>query len=265
MAESITLVGYGNMGRALAAGWVAHGRPPATITIVDPSGPALEVARSAGFVTSADAPAGDVVVLAVKPQLVDDVARQFAGRAGDTVFLSIAAGRTIAGILAALGGTGAVVRAMPNTPAAIGRGVTGLCAGPDVDDRQRSLCDTLLAAVGRTVWVDDERLLDAVTAVSGSGPAYVFLLIECLARAGRTQGLDADVAATLALETVAGAGAYAAVADVDAAELRRRVTSPQGTTEAALDVLLADSALAALLERAVAAATDRSRELAGGS
>jgi pyrroline-5-carboxylate reductase len=155
------------------------------------------------------------------------------------------------------------VRTMPNTPAAIGRGFTVACANPRVTPAQRCLCDRLMGAVGEIAWVEDEGLLDAVTAVSGSGPAYVFLLIEALARAGEREGLMPDLAMRLARSTVAGAGELARLADEDPAQLRENVTSPGGTTRAALDVLLAEDGLGALIARAVAAAAARSRVLAG--
>jgi pyrroline-5-carboxylate reductase len=181
--------------------------------------------------------------------------------AAGAVFLSIAAGKTIAQLVAGLGEDAAVVRAMPNTPAAIGQGMTALVANAVVTANQRALCGELLAAVGAVVWLTEERHMDAVTAVSGSGPAYVFLLVECLEQAGIDLGLDAPLARQLAVATVAGAGAYAALAAVEPAELRRRVTSPNGTTQAALSVLMAEPGLRELLHRAVRAAAERSREL----
>jgi pyrroline-5-carboxylate reductase len=178
------------------------------------------------------------------------------------VFLSIAAGKTIAQIAAGLGASAAVVRAMPNTPAAIGQGMTALVANAAVSEAQRALCGELMAAVGAVAWLDDERHMDAVTAISGSGPAYVFLLIECFEQAALELGLDAALAKQLALTTVAGAGAYAAATGESAAELRRRVTSPNGTTQAALSVLMAQPGMRELLVRAARAAAERSRELA---
>jgi len=179
------------------------------------------------------------------------------------VFLSIMAGRTLRGIARLLGAGARVVRAMPNTPAAIRQGITVACAGPEVDAEQRALCDTLLRAVGTVAWVDHEALLDPVTAVSGGGPAYVFLLAELLERAAVEQGIPADLARALARQTVAGSGALLAASEQDAAELRRAVTSPRGTTERALAVLMGDAAWPMLVSRAIAAATARSRELAG--
>jgi pyrroline-5-carboxylate reductase len=173
------------------------------------------------------------------------------------------AGRTIASLRAALGPHAAVVRAMPNTPAAIRQGITVAVAGPGVDADARDLCDTLLTSVGEVAWVDDEALLDPVTAVSGGGPAYVFLLAELLERAAVEQGIPSDLARRLARGTVAGSGALLGASEEDAAELRRAVTSPAGTTERALAVLMADAAWPTLVSRAIAAATERSRELAG--
>jgi pyrroline-5-carboxylate reductase len=262
MSSSIVLVGFGNMGRALAEGWLADGREPPSVTVVDPSDSAREAASALGLRVGDAGTAADVVVFAVKPDQLDDAVAGLQ-YAADTVYLSIAAGRKISGIAAHLGADAAIVRAMPNTPAAIGQGMIVLCASASVTRRQRTVCESLMRAVGHVEWVDDEALMDAVTAVSGSGPAYVFLLIECLAAAGRRLGLAPALAERLATETVAGAGIYARSADVDAAELRRRVTSPNGTTQAALEVLMDEHGLEALLREAVAAAARRSRELAG--
>jgi len=204
----------------------------------------------------------DAVVFAVKPQIIDEVLPAYRRWARpQTLFLSIAAGITIAGISRHLGDA-AIIRTMPNTPAAIGRAITVACANPRVTAGQRRLAEALLAAIGESAWVEDEALLDAVTAVSGSGPAYVFLLIEALAEAGARVGLPPDLALRLATETVAGSGELARLSPDSPARLRENVTSPGGTTRAALDVLMADDGLARLLQRAVAAATLRSRELA---
>ena len=187
--------------------------------------------------------------------------RRWAGP--QTLFVSIAAGKTIGGIARHLGDNAAIVRCMPNTPAAIGRAITVACPNPRVAPAQRALCDALLAAIGESTWVEDEALIDAVTAVSGSGPAYVFLLIEALAAAGARAGLPPELALRLARDTVAGAGELARLSPRDApARLRENVTSPGGTTRAALDVLMGETGLSDLLDRAVAAATARSRELA---
>ena len=269
-ARPILLVGCGKMGGALLGGWLAHGIAPERVSVVEPTAEAAEAARAAHgveVVSAADgldaAFAPGVVVLAVKPQMMDEAApayRRFV--APDTVFLSIAAGKSIGYFARRLGEGAAIVRAMPNLPAAVGRGISVLCANPNVTAGQRETCRELLAAVGEAVWIDDEALLDAVTAVSGSGPAYVFLLIECLAEAGVDAGLGADLAMRLARATVCGAGALAAQSPEPAGVLRRNVTSPGGTTAAALEVLTGADGLKPLLGRAVAAAARRARELA---
>jgi pyrroline-5-carboxylate reductase len=206
--------------------------------------------------------APDVVILAVKPQTMDAAIKPYKRFVGRSLFLSIAAGKTLAYFARQLDDDAAVVRSMPNTPAAVGRGITVACANPRVTPTQRRLADELLAAVGEVGWVEQEALLDAVTAVSGSGPAYVFLLIECLAKAGIAEGLPADLASKLARATVAGSGELARLSSEPPSRLREAVTSPGGTTRAALDVLMAADGLEPLLTRAVAAAAKRSRELA---
>jgi pyrroline-5-carboxylate reductase len=265
--ERIVLIGFGNMGQALVRGWLAKGRAAGSIEVVEAAAPARAVAEQLGVSVAAGVGAvraADVVVLAVKPNQLGGVLEQCStlARAG-AVFLSIAAGKTIDDIGRSLGARAAVVRAMPNTPAAIGRGIAALVANANANGRQRQLCGELLSAVGSVAWLDDERHMDAVTAISGSGPAYVFLLIECMEQAAVELGLDAALAAQLALATVAGAGAYAAEAQEPPAELRRRVTSPNGTTQAALEVLMAEPGMRELLVRATGAAARRSRELAG--
>jgi len=260
---SIVVVGFGNMGQALVRGWLAKGRAASSIRVVDPAAATHAVARELGVAVEDDVAAADVVLLAVKPNQLQDVLPRCgaAARAG-AVFLSIVAGKTLAEIGKGLGADAAAVRAMPNTPAAIGQGITALVANAAVSRAQRALCGELLAAVGSIAWLDEERHMDAVTAVSGSGPAYVFLMIECLEQAAIELGLGAALAKQLALATVAGSGAYAANSSEGAAELRRRVTSPKGTTQAALDVLMAEPGLRELLARATRAAAERSRELA---
>jgi pyrroline-5-carboxylate reductase len=266
----IVLVGCGKMGGALLGGWIDCGMAPGDITVVEPT---RELRDSAGArhgvaavpdVADLDETlAPGVVVFAVKPQAMDGVAPAYRRYARpDTVFLSIAAGKTIAYFARHLGADAVIVRAMPNTPAAVGRGITVLCANPAATAAQRDRCQALLAAVGETVWIADEALMDAVTAVSGSGPAYVFLLIECLAEAGIDAGLPVELATRLARATVCGAGALAAGSPEPAGALRHNVTSPGGTTQAALEVLMGEGGLKPLLSRAVAAASRRSRELA---
>ena len=266
-AASILLVGCGKMGGALLAGWRERQIAPHFI-VVEPGtaaaaaqAPEVTVHASPAALPADLAPAA--VVLAVKPQSLDEVLPPYRALAQRGVpFLSIAAGKTLGYFARRLGADAAVVRAMPNTPAAIGRGIAVACASPAVSAAARDLCDRLLAAVGEVAWVADEALLDPVTAVSGSGPAYVFLLIECLAEAGVAAGLPADLAMRLARATVAGSGELAHRASESAATLRENVTSPGGTTRAALDVLMAPDGMAALMRKAVAAATRRSRELA---
>jgi len=260
---SIVVVGFGNMGQALVRGWLAKGRAASSIRVVDPAAATHAVARELGVAVEHDVGAAEVVLLAVKPnQLADALRRCGAAARAGAVFLSIVAGKTLAEIGKGLGAEAAAVRAMPNTPAAIGQGITALVANAGVSRAQRALCGELLAAVGSVAWLDEERHMDAVTAISGSGPAYVFLMIECLEQAAVELGLGAALAKQLALATVAGSGAYAVSSGEAAAELRRRVTSPKGTTQAALDVLMAEPGMRELLARATRAAAERSRELA---
>ncbi|WP_328702867.1 pyrroline-5-carboxylate reductase [Arenibaculum pallidiluteum] len=270
MAASLLLVGCGKMGSAMLEGWLASGVAD-RIVVVEPQSESPQGSGGADprVIRCADAagiPSGfrpDALVMAVKPQVMDAAVAPYAGSAGaGAVVLSIAAGKTIGYFEARLGAGAAVVRAMPNTPAAIGRGITVACANAQVTPAQRVLCESLLAAVGEVGWVEDESLIDAVTGVSGSGPAYVFLLCEALAEAGRAAGLPEDLATRLARATVSGAGELLHRSPESAGQLRRNVTSPNGTTQAALDVLMAPSGLAALMTEAVAAATRRSRELA---
>jgi pyrroline-5-carboxylate reductase len=233
--------------------------------------PAPDAARNAGadltVVDSLDSvPVGftpAAVVLAVKPQSATEVLPAYAKFAGSAVFLSIMAGRTIGGIQALIGGSAAVVRAMPNTPAAVRQGITVATPSASVTSGQRALCENLLRAIGLVEWVEQEGLLDPVTAVSGSGPAYVFLLAELMERAAIEQGIAPDLARVLARQTVAGSGALLAASSESAADLRIAVTSAGGTTAAALKVLMEKDALPKAFSEAIAAATRRSRELAG--
>ena len=265
---TVLLVGCGQMGGAMLRGWLARGAAERFV-VVEPEGVPATLADAASvswhrsLAQLPAEPAPDAVVFAVKPQVMDAVLPPYRRWAGPhTLFLSIAAGKTIGGIARHLGEAAAIVRCMPNTPAAIGRAITVACPNARVDSGQRGLCDTLLAAIGDSAWVEDEALMDAVTAVSGSGPAYVFLLIEALAAAGERVGLPPELALRLAGATVAGAGELAVRSREPPARLRENVTSPGGTTRAALDVLMAAGGLPDLLDRAVAAATVRSRELA---
>lgn len=264
LSGPLFLVGAGKMGGALLDGWLAHGLDAGAVFIQDPRPPPEMVALMArhGIAQGPPPEAPAVIVLAVKPQIMDAVLPPMRARArAGAVVLSIAAGRTIASIARHLGATASIVRAMPNTPAAVGRGITVACANPAVTRQQRATCTQLLAAVGTVAWVEDEAMLDSVTAVSGSGPAYVFLLAECLALAGVEAGLAPELAARLARETVSGAGELLHRAGDDPAALRRNVTSPGGTTAAALEVLMGEGGLQQLMTSAVAAAARRSRAL----
>ncbi len=265
----LLLVGCGKMGGALLGGWFEAGLAAADVTVVEPFAAGFEAFAQSGVrrVSGPEELAADtspaLVLFAVKPQMMDAALPDYARfNSSDTVFLSIAAGKTIGYFEAALGADAAVVRAMPNTPAAVGRGMTVLAANRKVSESQRRICADLLAAVGDVAWVEDEGLLDPVTAVSGGGPAYVFLLIECLAEAGVEAGLPSDLAMQIARATVAGAGELVHQASEPASRLRENVTSPGGTTLEALKVLMAEDGLQPLMTRAIAAATKRSRELA---
>lgn len=264
----ILLVGCGKMGGALLQGWLDRGLAAADVVVVEPAAEArqqfgrrLRVVSGAAEVPDGFRP--EVVVVAVKPQAVAEVLPPYAAHAGAATFMSIAAGKPISVFQSILGADAAVVRAMPNTPASVRRGITVACASPTVQPAPREACHGLLEAVGDVAWIDDERLMDAVTAVSGSGPAYVFLLAECLAKAGVAAGLPEDLAARLARVTVSGAGELLHASPQAAEVLRRNVTSPGGTTAAALDVLMAADGLQRLMTAAVEAATRRGRELAG--
>tara|TARA_R110002020_G_scaffold122787_4_gene278654 strand:+ start:2261 stop:3073 length:813 start_codon:yes stop_codon:yes gene_type:complete len=266
-SSPLVLVGAGNMGGAMLNGWLDSGIDPAAIVVIDPKTSdemSLKLASLKVRLEEA-APAGliaGVLVLAVKPQIMDQAIAGLSGLIGpDTVTLSVAAGKTIAYFEERLGG--AIVRTIPNTPAMIGRGITGAVANAAVTAAARAEIDRLLTVCGPVEWVEDEALIDAITAVSGSGPAYVFYLVECMAEAGRKCGLPADLAMRLARATVTGAGELMHRSPDDAATLRRNVTSPNGTTAAALAVLMAEDGLQPLFDKALKAAADRSRELAG--
>jgi pyrroline-5-carboxylate reductase len=261
---SIVLAGFGNMGRALASGWRDGGIDPASITVVDPAAEARAQACAQGCqaVAAPEEVAApiDVAVLAVKPATIESVLGMLPTAA---LYLSIAAGRSIGDIAACVGSEAAIVRAMPNTPAAIGRGITVGVGNARAGASARKLAHALLSATGGVEWVKDEALMDAVTAVSGSGPAYIFLLAEAMARAGVAAGLPPALADRLARETVAGSGELLHRSTLPAATLRTNVTSPGGTTAAALDVLMAADGLGPLMTRAILAAARRGKELAG--
>jgi pyrroline-5-carboxylate reductase len=270
MDRSLLLIGCGKMGGALLQGWLARGIAAGGVVVVEPAAAAAATLVGRAEVTrlaSVDEVGAElrpaVVVFAVKPQQMDQATSGCARFASpDTVFLSIAAGKTIGYFAGKLGAGTAIVRAMPNTPAAVGRGIAVCCPNPLVTAAQRRQCRTLLEAVGEVEWVEDEALLDAVTAVSGGGPAYVFLLIEALAEAGAKAGLPADLAMRLSRATVSGSGELARLSDEPAAKLRQDVTSPGGTTLEALKILMAEDGVQPLFDKAIAAATRRSRELA---
>jgi pyrroline-5-carboxylate reductase len=260
---SIALVGAGKMGGAMLTGWLAGGLDASRAVVIDPQ-PSPEISALAAKGVSlnpTDAGHVDTLVVAVKPQSFREAGAALKARiAPSTLVVSIMAGTTIASLEEVCGG--AVVRAMPNTPASIGRGITVAVAANNVSAAQRATADALLRATGAVEWVDDEGLIDAVTAVSGSGPAYVFLLAEELARAGVEAGLPEDLATKLARATVSGSGELLHRSDLPSATLRQNVTSPGGTTAAALEVLMAPDGLRPLMIRAIAAATKRSKELA---
>ena len=264
----IVLIGAGNMGGALLTGWLKNGVPGSLVIVVDPnpSEPMRKMIAEAGASHVTGIPAGvtaGVLFVAVKPQVMDAVLPPLKAAVGaDTVVVSIAAGKTLASLETHLG-EAAMVRAMPNTPAMVGRGVTGAFANAKVGERQRQLVQNLLKVSGPVEWVPGEADIDSVTAVSGSGPAYVFYLVECMAEAGRKLGLQADLAMRLARETVAGAGELLHQSPDDASRLRQNVTSPGGTTAAALGVLMAEDGMQPLFDAALEAARKRAQELAG--
>jgi pyrroline-5-carboxylate reductase len=265
----LLLAGVGKMGGAVLSGLLARGLRPERILVQDPA-PSAEMAALLAKHGIRCAPAIDalgeppsIILLAVKPQMMDEALAPLAKHAGpDTLVLSIAAGRSLQSIEAQLPERTSVIRAMPNTPAAIGRGITVAAPNLHVSSAQRKLADELLSSLGKVLWVEDESLLDPVTAVSGSGPAYVFLLVECLAEAGQAAGLDAELAEELARATVTGSAALLDQTDLHVSKLREHVTSPGGTTAAALAILNGPEGLRPLLKAAVAEATKRGRELA---
>jgi pyrroline-5-carboxylate reductase len=265
LTAPLVLAGAGKMGGAMLSGWLAQGLDARSLVVIEPH-LSDEIAALATKGVRLNPSAKDVgaaatLVIAVKPQMFRQAGAALKSFTdSSTLVVSIMAGITIASIEAACGG--AVVRAMPNTPAAIGRGITVAVAANNVSDAQRAVADALLRATGSVEWISDESLMDAVTAVSGSGPAYVFLLAEELARAGVEAGLPRELATRLARETVAGSGELLYRSDLSPATLRQNVTSPAGTTAAALEVLMGTGGLQSLLTRAVAAATRRSKELA---
>lgn len=267
----ILLIGCGKMGGAMLSGWLEQGLDEVALFIVDPN---LTVIRSEfpqfgkkqlhetiGTLPKKMTPS--VIVMAVKPQMMDQALNDLKPWDVErSVILSVAAGKTFFSFADHLGKEQAIIRAMPNTPAAIGRGITVCCSNGPVDQSQKDICTTLLETVGVVEWIDDETLMDSVTALSGSGPAYVFYLVETMAAAGESIGLPPKLSMKLARQTVSGAGALLDASDVSASKLRENVTSPGGTTAAALDVLMSDEGLAKIMRRAMIEAKNRSKELA---
>ncbi|MBC7585483.1 pyrroline-5-carboxylate reductase [Tardiphaga sp. vice154] len=261
---TIVLAGAGKMGGAMLTGWLARGLDPKRVVVIDPFAPdTIKALSMTGVRINPEANTigrVETLVIAVKPQMFREAGPALRELAGSALVVSIMAGATIAAISEVCGGH--VVRAMPNTPAAIGRGITVAVAAGDVSAQQRDTADALLRATGSVEWTLDESLMDAVTALSGSGPAYVFLLAEEMARAGVAAGLPVELATKLARETVSGSGELLHRSELDSATLRKNVTSPGGTTAAALDVLMGAEGFEPLLTKAIAAATKRSKELA---
>ncbi len=263
--RGLALLGCGKMGSAMLAGWLDRGLPPASVWVIDPH--PSDWVKAQGLHLNTALPAGPAIVLiAVKPQMMGDALPAMQGLGnGDTLFVSVAAGTPIAKFAEVLGADTPIIRAMPNTPAAVGQGITALIGNARATETHMALAEALLQAVGQTVRLENEAQMDAVTGLSGSGPAYVFHMIEAMAAAGEAQGLAPDLAMQLAKATVAGAGALAMAADEDPAQLRVNVTSPNGTTQAGLEVLMDEATgLKPLMHKTVAAATRRSEELARG-
>jgi pyrroline-5-carboxylate reductase len=263
--RGLVLLGCGKMGSAMLQGWLEGGLPPSSVWVIDPK--PSDWVNSTGVTVNGplpDSPA--IALLAVKPQMMGEALPQITAMGGgDTLFLSVAAGTPIATFEAAFGASSPIVRAMPNTPAAVGRGITAIIGNEQASAAHLDLAEALLRAVGQVVRLDHEDQMDAVTGVSGSGPAYVFHMIECLAAAAEAQGLSPELSMQLAKATVAGSGALAEASQDTPSQLRVNVTSPNGTTQAGLEVLMDDSSgLPPLMRATVAAAADRSRELRNG-
>lgn len=266
---SLVLVGAGKMGGAMLDGWLAAGLQPKRITVIDPlpSEDLKRQATAAGFVLNPDfstVQAPEILVLGIKPQMLDAAAPTLKPLASaSTLVVSILAGKTIGNLASRLPEAKAIVRAMPNLPASVGRGISGAVCSMAVSQKQREQAHFLLSGVGRVEWVDDEALIDAVTGVSGSGPAYVFYLVECLAKAAEAEGLPPDLAQRLARATIEGAGELLHRSDVSPATLRQNVTSPGGTTAAGLQILMAENGLEPLVKATVHAARKRAEDLSG--
>jgi pyrroline-5-carboxylate reductase len=263
---SLLLIGAGKMGGAMLEGWLKLGLDPHRVNIIEPATDARMIAlcQDKGITLGAPAAPSQTLVLAIKPQMLEPALPGILPFVSQTTLvISILAGKTLADLETRFGGDKAIVRAMPNLPASIGYGMTGAVANKAVAPAQRQMADALLSAVGAVEWLTDEGLIDALTAISGCGPAYVFYLAECLAEAGVEAGLPPDLAARLARATIEGAGQLLAQSPLPPDELRRNVTSPGGVTAVALDVLMAENSFLSLLKKAVLAAKRRSAELAG--
>jgi pyrroline-5-carboxylate reductase len=266
--SSLILVGAGKMGGAMLEGWLHAGLNGPSVTVIDPlpsDAMTALCARVGAKLNPKETPSiPEALVLGIKPQMLDAAAPTLAPLAGpETLVVSILAGKTIGNLKARLPNARAIVRSMPNLPASVGRGISGAVASPEVTERQKLMADRLLKGVGQVEWVDHEDLIDAVTGLSGSGPAYVFHLVECLAKAGEAEGLPPDLAMRLARATVEGAGELLHRSDLSAEMLRQNVTSPGGTTAAGLTVLMGNGALENLIAGTVHAARRRAAELSG--
>ena len=271
MSEKILLVGCGNMGKAILEGWLERGLYASDISIIEPN---LKLIENFGenFLTNCFSSPEKlptkfnprVIFFAVKPQLMNDIVPFYSKfNSSHSVFISIAAGKTIEFFENHLTNTASIIRAMPNTPASVRRGITVAFSNSKVTDSDRDMAHNLLKAIGAVEWVNEEALIDSVTALSGGGPAYVFLLTECLARAGIESGLPSDLSTKLARATISGSGELLYQSSESPSTLRKNVTSPGGTTEKALQVLMENDEWQSIISRAIAAATARSKELAG--
>ncbi len=263
--NSLVLVGAGKMGMAMVKGWLEHGLDASALTLVDPMPSEItkEFARmkSISLVPEFTSLNADVIVLAVKPQIAKQVMAKISDKIpSNSLILSVIAGFSLEALKNALG-SDKIVRTMPNTPAQLGKGVTGAIASEGVEEQERQLAHALLSASGIAVWLDDENQIDALTGVSGSGPAYVFLMVEAMAAAGEAEGLDKDMSNILARQTIIGAAALLEADPSEAAILRKNVTSPNGVTQKALEVLMGEPGLFELMGKAVKAAAKRNREI----
>jgi pyrroline-5-carboxylate reductase len=269
LTGTLVLVGAGKMGGAMLEGWLKAGADARKIVVIDPSPPPevkamLDANAIRQNVTVSDITDAEVVLVAVKPQIMDEVLSPLRGLAvSKPLVLSVAAGKTIAMLAAHFGEKASIIRTIPNTPAAIGRGITAMTGNQHVTSTQMAMAEQLLSSIGEVVHVEREEQIDWATAVSGSGPAYIFFMTECLTAAGEKLGFSKDIATKLARATVSGAGELMRQSGIEATTLRQNVTSPKGTTYEALQVLMADDGLKPLMEKAVAAAARRSKELSG--